>query len=269
MGQKLGQHFLINKSAIGKIISALDLKKNDTIIEIGPGKGALTIPLSEKCSEIDDRCKIIAIEKDPELAFSVKRLGYSENLLEIVNADALKCLMEITKHYTLIAKPYKVVGNIPYYITGKLLRILRELENKPELIVLTIQKEVAERLMAKPPRMNLLAAAIQIWAKPEIIGNLKAEDFDPPPDVDSAIIRLIPEPKLSQNDLDKYYKLIKISFKQPRKTLLNNLSTSLGKLRVKSKEEILKILQKIGLKGDERPQNLSLSQALQISLLLL
>ena len=144
------------------------------------------------------------------------------------------------------------------------MRILGELENRPKLIVLTIQKEVAERICTSPPKMNLLAAAVQIWAKPEIIGNLKPKDFNPPPEVSSAIIKLTPDPKLTPKELEKYYKLIKISFKQPRKTLLNNLSTPAHQ----TKEEILEILRKIGLKGDERPQNLSLNQLVELSRLL-
>lgn len=267
--QKLGQHFLINKAAIGKIIAALDIQKGDTIVEIGPGKGALTLPLIRKCSMIDSRnqsglrCKVIAIEKDPSLAFSVERLGFSENL-EVVAGDALKILPDLTKRYTLTAKRFKVVGNIPYYITGKLLRIIGELENKPKLTVLTVQKEVAERIVAKPPKMNLLAAAVQIWAEPEIIMNLKPKDFSPPPKVESAIIKLESRiQNLESRILERYYGLIKAVFKQPRKTVLNNLSTP-----QRTKEEVLKILKKAGLKGDERPQNLSLSQILLLSRLL-
>lgn len=266
MSQKLGQHFLINKSAIDKIIAVLNLRKNDTIIEIGPGTGALTIPLSEKCRELG--CKIIAIEKDPGLVESIKYKVLSMGG-EIIQGDALRVLPKIHTEYLIPNTKYKLVGNIPYYITGKLLRILGELENKPELIVLTIQKEVAERVTAKPPKMNLLAAAVQIWAEPEIIMNLKSKDFDPPPKVDSAIIKLESRiQNLESKALERYYRLIRIIFKQPRKTLLNNLCTPFDRLRVKgrnSKEETLKILKEIGLTGQERPQNLSLSQLLQLS----
>src|SRR3989344_8067718 len=105
---------------------------------------------------------------------------------------------------------------------------LSELAKKPELIVITIQKEVAERLMVQAPKMNLLAAAVQIWAKPEIIGCLKTGDFDPPPKADSTIVKLTPNaPILHVRKLAEYFKLIKLIFKQPRKTLLNNLSTGL------------------------------------------
>lgn len=257
MSKYLDQHFLINKTAIQKIIAALDLQKEDTITEIGPGKGALTIPLAENCDKI--RCKVIGIEKDAKLASSIKRLGYSENLLEIVNADALKSLPEIAKRHALIAKPHKIVGNIPYYITGKLLRILSELEIKPRLIVFTIQKEVAERIAANPPKMNLLAAATQIWAQPKIIDYLKPRDFEPAPKVESAIIKLSPKPITSNSKL--YYAIIKIIFKQPRKNLLNNLQTGLKM----PKTEIEQKLKDFNLTGQERPQNLSIEQLQQLT----
>ncbi len=270
MPRKLGQHFLINKSAINKIIAALDLKSGDMVVEIGPGGGALTIPLAKKCRELG--CKIVAIEKDPELVESIKQKVVSMGA-EIREGDALKVLPELIANYLLPTTSYKVVGNIPYYITGKLLRILGELENKPKIIVLTIQREVAERVAAQPPKMNLLAAAVQIWSEPKIIGYLKPSDFKPTPKVASAIIKL-----LSKSDFDSlirggqqitdyqllisnYYKLIRLIFKQPRKTVLNNLSTGLSI----SKNKALEMLKKVGLEGTERPQNLNLSQLLQLS----
>lgn len=244
MPRYLGQHFLVNRAAIAKIISALDLQKDDTIVEIGPGGGVLTLPLWEKCRDLN--CRIVAIEKDAELAAALGN-KIKNARAEIVTGDALKLLPEI-------ATPYKLVGNIPYYITGKLLRVLGEMPEKPRVIVLTIQREVAERLSAQPPKMNLLAAAVQIWAKPRIIGYLEPRDFEPPPDVQSAIIKLEIEPKIEGKPaLDAYYRLVKILFKQPRKTVLNNLSTG---LKI-SKNEALEVLKKAGLTGEERPQNLS------------
>src|SRR3989344_5282020 len=144
MYQKLGQHFLKNRSAITKIVSALELHGGDFVIEIGPGTGALTIPLAKKCAELN--CQLVAIEKDPLLARELSRK------------------MSATRG----------VGTIG------------ELEHKPALTVLMIQKEVAERLTAKPGKMNLLAAATQIWAEIKIIAKLKPNDFSPPPKVESA-----------------------------------------------------------------------------------
>lgn len=256
--KSLGQHFLVNRSAIGKIIAALNLEKNDTVIEIGPGEGALTLPLAGRCKEIG--CKIIAIEKDPALVSSIKYQVLSN--VRIITGDALKILPKINTQYLIPNTEYKLVGNIPYYITGQLLRVLGELKEKPRLIVLTIQKEVAERVIAQPPKMNLLAAATQIWAEVEIIGRLNAKDFDPSPKVDSAIIKLTPNLRTSQVlILDDYYKLIKLIFKQPRKTVLNNLSTGLDM----NKEKALEIMKKAGLDGTERPQNLDLNTLTKLS----
>ena len=284
MREKLGQHFLINQSAIQKIIAALNLQKNDVIIEIGPGEGALTFPLLEQCKEIN--CEIIAIEKDPELAKNLEsRITNQE--LRIIEGDVLKILPTLTKRSTLTAKRYKIVGNIPYYITGKLLRILSELITNYKLsitnVVLTVQKEVAERICAHPTKanptqrksslwgMNLLAAAVQFWAEPKIIGYLKPEDFSPPPEVESAIILIATRarPLATRETLENYYRLIKIIFKQPRKTLLNNLaagfaiggtspSTKLGTSGKIKKDKIAEILKSVGLKGNERPQDLNL-----------
>ena len=251
--KKLGQHFLINQSAIQTIVAALELKKDETIIEIGPGEGALTLPLAEECQKIG--CKLIGIEKDQLLVNKLISLKVTNkfNDLEIVCEDALKKLPEITKNYKLKTESWKIVGNIPYYITGKLMRVLSELEIKPSSIVLTIQKEVAERIVAKPPKNNLLAAATQFWAEPEIIGYLKPNDFSPPPQVKSAIIKLTTRTQSIANS-DNYYKLVKILFRQPRKTIFNNLRSGL----TLSKEKIEEKLKKIGLPGQERPQNLTI-----------
>lgn len=267
MNKFLGQHFLINQSAIQKIVAALNLKSGDTVIEIGPGRGALTVPILEECGKIG--CKVIGIEKDQALGARVQGLGDSK-LLKIMIGDALKELPKLSTSYALRATNYKVVGNIPYYITGKLLRILSELKKKPELIVLMIQKEVVERICAKPPKMNLLAAAVQFWAEPKILFTLKPEDFNPPPQVSSAVIQLVLNPKPSlagQATLnpEKYYRLIKAAFKQPRKTLVNNLGIGLKK----PKNEIENALKQADLDLLCRPQNLSIKDINTLTTLLL
>ena len=191
MPKKLGQHFLKNKAAIQKIIASLELKTGETVIEVGPGKGALTIPLIEECRKVG--CNFIGIEKDARLANQLMSYASATvNQFEILTGDALKILPDLTEK--LKTDNWKLVGNIPYYITGKLLRVLSELNppagGKPALTILMIQKEVAERIIAEPPRMNLLSAATQFWAEPKILMNLKSTDFDPAPEVDSAIITL-------------------------------------------------------------------------------
>src|SRR3989338_3558361 len=259
--QHLGQHFLKNKIAITKIIAALDLKDGDTIIEIGPGRGELTLPLSEMFEVQNVRGKIIAIEKDRELVMNLSsRIKHRTSDIELIHGDALKIIPDITKRLTLAANRFKLVGNIPYYITGKLLRVISELENKSAVTVLMIQKEVAERIVAQPPKMNLLAAITQFWAEPKILMTLKPSDFDPAPKVESAIIKFLP--KTDNLNAKHYHALVRIIFKQPRKTLLNNLSDSLEM----GKKEILEKLRESGFNEKTRPKELNVEQIRKLSI---
>jgi len=255
MGRYLGQHFLTNKAVIKKIIAAIEIEAADTIIEIGPGRGALTIPLAKKCGELN--CKIIAIEKDSRLIENTKHQASGD--VNFVVGDALKILPELVSRYPLLDTKYKLIGNIPYYITGKLLRTIGELKNKPSLTVLTIQKEVAERICAKSGEMNLLAASIQVWATPKILFILKPNDFLPPPKVNSAVIRLKTDAPRLKNE--KYYEIIKVVFRQPRKTLLNNLVKG---LKI-SKEKGQKLIKWLGYKENARPQDLTVKNLLNLS----
>ena len=256
---RLGQHFLINKNKIKKIVDALGLKSADAVIEIGPGHGELTLELRIRNAEL----RIIAIEKDKKLADNLKDKFKKDKDIEIIEGDALKILPELTVSRKRQIKNYKIVGNIPYYITGYLLRIIGELKNKPSLIILTIQKEVAERAAAKPPKMNLLAASVQIWAKMEIIGHIPRKDFQPMPEVDSAIIKLTPKTKTLTLTPKPYYSFIKILFKQPRKTILNNLRRTTNNLQLLTKK-----IELIGINPNNRPQNLSIERIIKLAQIL-
>jgi 16S rRNA (adenine1518-N6/adenine1519-N6)-dimethyltransferase len=265
MNKRLGQHFLKNKSAIDKIIVALDIQPNETIIEIGPGKGVLTVPLIKEC--IEKKCHLIGIEKDIEFVKKLnKNIQFSTspdqaNNLQMIEGDILKILPEIVSDLKLEAGNWKLVGNIPYYITGKLLRILSELKNKPILTILMIQEEVAERITAQIPKTNLLSAATQFWADPEIIFKLKPEDFKPAPKVNSATIKLITRTlTMSELEVKNYYRLIHIIFKQPRKTLINNLKNGTEL----SREELVVILKSLNFSENCRPQNLTIDNILEL-----
>jgi len=253
MPRKLGQHFLEDEETLEKIAAGLEIKKTDVVVEIGPGHGELTRHLVEYHPK-----KIIAIEKDKSLADSLpQRFPHlpAGVKIEVVSADILKALS------SLRLRRYKLIGNIPFYITGRLLRVLSELKNKPEIIVLTVQKEVAERITAQPPRMNLLAAITQFWTDPEIIGFIPRQKFSPPPEVDSAIIRL--SPKKTKNP-DQYYRFVKILFKQPRKTILNNLLA----ISKNHEERTMEELKKAGLAPSSRPQNLNIKMIISLASLL-
>lgn len=253
MSQPLGQHFLKNLSAIERIVNELNISKGEAVIEIGPGRGALTLPLARRCEQVG--AKLIAIEKDPALADNLKLLAFSgkENT-EIIYGDVLRELPPIVSRYQLKANSYKLVGNIPYYITGAILRTISELAEKPTSTVLMVQKEVAERVCAKEGEMNLLSAATQAWSDTEVLFTLSPKEFDPPPKVWSAVMRLdTKKSQLTPEELEKYYRTIKMLFKQPRKTLLNNLCEANI-----PREEAIALLKKLSLNEKTRAQELSI-----------
>lgn len=245
---RLGQNFLKDHKVLERIAEVAEITPKDTVVEIGPGHGELTRRILKYSPG-----KLIGIEKDEWLTKNfLAKLSEEHPQLEIVVGDAL---IEIPK----IKEGYKLVSNIPYYITGHLLRILQEVDNKPEIIILTIQKEVAERICSEPPKMNLLAASVQFWAKPEIVRYISKKSFKPAPRVDSAVIKISPASNQpAKEDAEKYYKFLKVLFNHPRKTILNNLKP-LGCSR--------ETLDNLGLKPKSRPQNLSIEQIKELSTL--
>ena len=279
MPRYLGQHFLINKKKLRKIADAIEIEQGDVLIEIGSGHGELTSELVNRLIDKKIEAKIFAVEKDKNFVDFLKEKFSNEKNIEIIEGDALKVLPKLTANYKLPIANYKLVGNIPYYITGYLLRILSELENKPSLIVFLIQKEVADRICAlrqaqgKPlrqaqgkPKMNLLAASIQVWAEPEIIANVSKKYFRPPPKVDSSIIKL--KPKTQNLTPETYYQFIKILYKQPRKTIINNLASGIkAQGLAETKEEIIKKLLETGINPNKRPQDLNIKQIIELSTL--
>ncbi len=255
--KSLGQNFLIDKSVLDNIVSAINPKKGETIIEIGPGHGELTEYL------VKSGANVIAIEKDTRLAAELKTY---DPRLTVIEADAIAELPKLVSYKSLVSG-YKLCGNIPYYITGHLFRIISELKNKPREMVFMIQKEVAERICAKKGEMNLLAASIQIWAKPEIVRFVSKDGFNPKPKVDSAVIRLETNDirQMTPKQMQKYYKLLHVIFKQPRKTIFNNLreATKTGLLRKDSNIE--EVMKKNRLKATARPQDLGIEDLKELS----
>lgn len=280
--QKLGQHFLKNAAILRTIADAVAMENDDRVIEIGPGHGELTVPLADAAAAHGAHGKIFCIEKDRTLIDGLQTIAAQKNLVaqtarreksasarvNIIEGDALKLLPGVVAKKILRsedggAAPYKIAGNIPYYITGKLLRVISELEYKPERVVLLIQKEVAERICAAPPNMNRLAASVQFWARAEIIADVPRKDFSPPPDVDSAVIVLKTKKMSSNIDPTLYYETVRAIFAQPRKTLVNNLGAMAG--RNVSKNEIVAQIKKIGCAPDARPQDLSIEQIVSLA----
>lgn len=254
--EKLGQHFLKNKSALRLIAESLELTPDDVVIEIGPGHGELT----DFLQIVNDKSRIILIEKDERLFDFLKEKFKGGDRMAVVRGDALKTLPDIIQNSKFKILDYKLVGNIPYYITGHLFRIMSELTHKPERCVFTIQKEVADRMCATPPRMNRLAASVQFWAKIKAIKILPASDFHPQPKVSSAIIVL---EKMEATDIghESYYAAVRALFAQPRKTLANNLAAATGQKRA----EVAAKLSAIGMLPTNRPQNLAINEIIVIA----
>lgn len=256
MPRFLGQHFLKNKTVIAKIIGAIDVQPNEKIIEIGPGHGELTIPLALAAQTIGGT--IMAIETDEKLAeaLAVQLQNLKITNVEIVHEDILTFFKKYQTEKVGLGH-FKLVGNIPYYLTGHLLRVVGELPTRPDRAVFMIQREVGERLAAEPPHMNRLAASVQFWAEPKIIVNIAKEDFSPPPQVASVVIALETH---SRGDATFYYSAVRMLFAQPRKTILNNLAaTKAGKAR------IFEILEKLTIAPSLRPQDLSIKNISEIA----
>ncbi len=248
--KSLGQNFLSNPRILDKIISAAEISKDDIILEIGPGTGNLTEKLSGKAG------RVMAVEKDYRIIDGL-RDKFKDTNVEIIEGDILKFRIENLKFRE---NSYKIIGNIPYYITSNLLRTIFEKWPRPKLIVLMVQKEVAQRIVARPPDMNLLALSVQVYSDPKIISYVSKGNFRPIPKVDSAIIRLNPKEKtMSANDM--FFKAIKAGFQGKRKQLANNLSKNLGL----SKEQVIEILIKTELDAKVRAENLSTEQWKKLS----
>ncbi len=250
MGQKLGQHFLKNKKWAELAASEVSAFKN--IIEIGPGRGALTEQIILKASA---DANFTAIEKDSKFIIYLKE-KFPE--ATIIDGDVLKILPSLMEEQR---NKYAIIGNIPYYLTGFLLRIIGDSKNRPDRCALMIQKEVAERICAAKGDMNRLSASVQIWGKPKILALVPRGDFSPPPAVESAIIEINVDESRQNSDLSSVFAAIRTIFAQPRKTLLNNLSTAVDV----PKGEILKEIQSYGISENFRPQDLDIEQLFLIA----
>jgi 16S rRNA (adenine1518-N6/adenine1519-N6)-dimethyltransferase len=242
--KSLGQNFLSSQTALKNIAAALDLKPGEIVVEVGPGGGQLTDEL------LKFKIKLIVIEKDhrliPELA---KKYG---NSVKVIEGDVLEELPKLSRSYKRQAINYKLIGNIPYYLTGQLLRIIPDLEKMPKTCVFTVQKEVADRICTEPNKLNLLAAAVQGWGTPKKLFILKKELFKPRPKVDSATIKITTHQNPANSN---YYRLLHHLFRQPRKTLGNNLKTLWLETKLE-KDQGLKILDSLGLQESLRSHDL-------------
>ena len=243
----LGQNFLVDEKALAKVTAAAELAPDDMVLEIGPGLGSLTRHLAEAAS------RVVAVEVDAELLPALEETLRPYGNVEVIHADILS--VNLAQH---VAPPpgYKVVANIPYYITSALVRYLLEALARPARIVLTVQLEVAERMTAQPDDMSLLAVSVQFYSRPRLVARLPAGAFYPRPEVDSAVVVLdvLPSPAVAVADVDHFFRVVKAGFSQKRKQLRNSLS---GGLRL-SNPQVDTVLAQAGIAPQRRAETLTL-----------
>ena len=246
--KSLGQNFLVNKKVLGEIIDAAELSSEETVVEIGPGRGFLTKSL------INQAGHVIAVEIDDVLSERLKNLLISEKNLRIVKSDARD--VDITS-LVGAGNKYKLVANLPYYSASPIIRRFLEADHKPNLMVVMIQKEVACEMVAPPGKMRMLSVATQLYGKPKIIRYVHPRSFRPIPKVMSAIVRIdvYPQTAIPIESTAHFFDLVRAGFSTPRKQLRNSLSHGL-KLSTETTESMLL---KADINPTRRAQTLSLS----------
>ena len=247
MPRYLGQHFLNNPDIVDKIITASQIQPTDVIIEIGPGEGVLTEKI---CPQAE---RVIAIELDSKLQDILQNKFSHQKNLEIIFDDILKInLPQLLKDRDITN--YKIIANIPYYITSKIIRLFLETAQQPDELILMVQKEVAQRIVAPIGKMSLLSTSVQYYAQAEILFDVTKDNFNPPPKVDSSVIKISQIKKNNPPEDKSFFRVVKAGFCARRKTLANNLSNSFHL----DKKEIETLLQKVELSSNIRAQELSI-----------
>jgi len=252
--KKLGQHFLIDKNALKEITHAANLKPTDSVLEIGPGLGTLTRALSPKVK------KVVAVEKDYQMIKIFRELNRDLANVKIVEANALT--LDPSFFRQNFGKNYKLVANLPYYLTSAILRFFLQSKIRPAMMVVMVQKEVAERIIALPPESNLLSIAVQIYGQPEIVALVPRFSFWPAPQVDSAILQITPykTDKYQIPDDAAFFRVVKAGFGERRKQLHNSLANGLHL----SLSETKQILEDCGIESTRRAQTLTIPEWLKL-----
>lgn len=275
--KKLGQNFLISQPTINRVIEAADLKPGDRALEIGPGLGALTFELAKKTKQV------LAVEKDRGLARALQTLVKEKGVknVKVIEEDILKVpatpVLDGTgqapvpfgtgqANYQLQTTNYKLISNLPYNIaTAVLMKFLAE-KHPPELMVVLLQKEVAQRLVAQPPKMNKLAVFSQLYSQPKLVKIISKNNFYPKPKVDSALLKITNiQQNLPKINCKTFAQVVKAGFSQPRKQLINNLCSLNCQKSKKDKASIKKWLLQSQTEPSQRPQTLTLSQWVKLA----
>jgi 16S rRNA (adenine1518-N6/adenine1519-N6)-dimethyltransferase len=247
--KSLSQHFLTDPSALDAIVDAAELRDGDRVVEVGPGLGVLTRRL------LAARAHVIAVELDARLASWLRRELGGVDGFELIEADALS----VHPRDLFPGEAFKVVANIPYHITSPLLHAFLEGDRPPELMVVLVQLEVAERVAAPPGRMSYLSVFAQNVAEAEVVVRVPAAAFEPPPEVDSAVLRLRrrTEPVVAPGGArEPFYRVVQAAFRQRRKQVHNGLARELPA----SREAVTSALASCGVDGERRPQTLTVAE---------
>lgn len=249
----LGQHLLISRRALNAVVNAADLSPEDNVLEVGAGPGVLTLELARRAR------RVVAVELDRAVLPVLRETTAGLANVEIIPRN----LLEVQPEEIFGAEPYKLVANLPYYITSLILRYLLESANPPRVLVVMVQREVAERLVAGPGEMSLLALSVQFYGTPRIVAQVPATAFYPPPKVDSAVVRvdLHPTPLLDATATERFFELIHAGFAEKRKQLHNTLARHLSV----SRETIGRWLAEAEIDPMRRAQTLSLDEWLRLT----
>ncbi len=251
--QRLGQNFLVNQQSLEKITDAAELSEDLTVLEIGAGLGALTVLLAQQCRQV------VAIEVDQRIVpVLLDQINPYPNV-ELVQADAL----DINLTELLGTEPYRVVANIPYYITSALIRKLLETPNPADRLILTIQREVAERIIAKEGKMSLLSLSVMLYGRPEIVGRIPASHFYPVPKVESAVLRVDVHEGIGavRSEILTVFQLARAGFGQKRKKLRNSIAAGLSI----SADQCVDLLTSAGITPDRRAETLTVDEWKQLA----
>jgi 16S rRNA (adenine1518-N6/adenine1519-N6)-dimethyltransferase len=262
--KSLGQNFLVDPVHRARIVAAADLVREDVVLEIGPGDGSLTSLIAAQAG------RVVAIELDQRLIPALRERFVSQPHVSVLHGDILAvdigaamrpCGVEPTGEASVdgdAGATFKVVANLPYYITAAVIRRLLELPQPPGLLVLTVQREVAERIVADPPDMSLLAVSVQYYCDARIVDRIPAGAFRPPPKVESATVRLLRrrDPLFPHVPAGDFFKMVRAGFCQPRKQLRNSLVRGMGT----TPERVTAWLQSAGVSPQRRAETLTLEE---------
>lgn len=255
----LGQNFLADPVHLDRIVAAAELEPDDLVLEVGPGAGTLTVRLAALAGHV------VAVELDQALLPALEEVLAGQPNITIVQGDILKLdpgRLTIANCPLPIAH-YKVVANLPYYITSAVIRHLLTASRPPRSMVLTVQLEVAQRMVANPPNMSLLAVSVQFYARPELVARIPAGAFYPVPKVDSTIVRLVlwERPPFDVPDPDVFFRVVRAGFGQRRKQLHNALK---GGLHL-SNDEVRRLLTEVSISPQRRAETLTLEEWAELS----